>query len=99
MLEGYLSKIIIKYVGNYIENIDKDQLNLGILKENLELKDLILKKTALDGLDLPVAVTFGYLGKLLIKIPWTKIQSQPVIAQITDLFIVLQPKKCRNVSI
>lgn len=98
MLEKYLSKIIYTFIGNYVENIDKKQLKLGILGEDLELKDLILKKTFLDGFDLPFAITFGYLGTLKIKIPWKSIQKNPIIAEVNDLYIVLQPKKCINVS-
>mmetsp|Transcript_1298 Transcript_1298/g.4447 ORF Transcript_1298/g.4447 Transcript_1298/m.4447 type:complete len:3393 (-) Transcript_1298:60-10238(-) len=96
MFESIVSRLLVKYVGNYVENVDKDQLKVGIFKGDLELYDLVLKRTALDGLDLPVSVSSGHLGKLIIKIPWTRLASQPVIAQVTDLLLVVQPKKCKN---
>ena len=31
MLEGLIEKLILTYLGDYIENLDKDKLNLGVI--------------------------------------------------------------------
>jgi hypothetical protein len=58
------------------------------------LNDLKLKPTALDVFDLPISVVHGYVGNVNAKIPWSSFGSQPVVAQVSKLFIVVQPKKC-----
>lgn len=56
------------------------------------LNGLKLKREALDKLDLPIIVHDGYLGKLELHIPWTNLKQQPVVVQISDLYILAGPK-------
>lgn len=56
------------------------------------LHGLKLKREALDKLNLPVVVYQGYLGKLELHIPWTNLKQQPVIVEISDLFLLAGPK-------
>lgn len=56
------------------------------------MKDLALKATALSELNLPVKVTWGQLGRLVLKIPWKNIYKEPVIVNIEDLLILVSPE-------
>lgn len=56
------------------------------------LKDLTLKHTALNDLNLPIKVTWGQLGKLVLKIPWKNLYSAPVVVNIEDLFVLVSPE-------
>ncbi|VDP14307.1 unnamed protein product [Heligmosomoides polygyrus] len=56
--------------------------------ENLEVKE-----TALDDLDLPVKLKFGYLSSLVLKIPWKNLYNEPVIANIDGLHLIVVPNK------
>lgn len=93
MFESLASNIITALLGEYIENVDPKSLNIAIFKGNLDLYDLKLKKTALDSFNLPVTVVQGLLGHLRLQIPWTSLETKPVIAEISDLFLVVQPRK------
>ena len=58
------------------------------------MEHLDIKETALDDLDLPVKLKFGYLSKLVLKIPWTAI-STPTRSLPTskDFIIIVVPNK------
>lgn len=49
---------------------------------------LKLKSEALDRLDLPITVHDGYLGKFELHIPWTNLKQQPVVIEISDLYLL-----------
>jgi hypothetical protein len=48
-------------------------LNIGIWSGDVRLKNLKLKKEALDKFRLPVDVKEGYLGDLTLSIPWNNV--------------------------
>jgi vacuolar protein sorting-associated protein 13A/C len=54
---------------------------------------LDIKETALDALDLPVKLKFGCLDRLILKIPWKNLYTEPVIANIEGLYLVVVPNK------
>lgn len=53
-----------------VDNLNTSQLNLGVWSGDIKLRNLRLKKDALDKLNLPIDVMEGYLGELTIKIAW-----------------------------
>lgn len=55
------------------------------------LKNLVLKQSALNELDLPVTTTYGHLGSLVLKIPWKNLYSAPVEAYVDRLYILAVP--------
>ena len=59
----------------------------------MELNDLKLKRNAFDAFDIPVVVVQGYIGKLVINVPWSSLQSSPVVAEVSDVYILVVPKK------
>lgn len=50
--------------------MNTSQLNVGIWSGDVKLRNLRLKKEALDKFRLPVDVKEGYLGDLTLSIPW-----------------------------
>lgn len=57
------------------------------------LNNLRIRENALDDLELPVQLIYGHLGKFVLQIPWKSLYSQPVVAQIEDLFLLVSPKQ------
>lgn len=47
----------------------------------------------MDDLNLPFQLTHGYLGKLVLKIPWKNLYGQPVVAEIEDFYATISPKQ------
>lgn len=47
----------------------------------------------MDELNLPFQLTHGYLGKLVLQIPWKNLYGQPVVAEIEDFYATISPKQ------
>ncbi|KAK6048780.1 hypothetical protein COOONC_13715, partial [Cooperia oncophora] len=63
------------------------------LSGDVKLENLEVKETALDDLDLPIKLKFGYLSTLILKIPWKNLYNEPVIANIDGLHLIVVPNK------
>ncbi|XP_053387649.1 intermembrane lipid transfer protein VPS13A-like isoform X4 [Mercenaria mercenaria] len=91
VFESLVTDLINKYLGDFVENLDKSQLKLGIWGGDVVLNELDLKESALDDLDLPVKIKAGHVGNLTLKIPWKNLYSEPVIATIDGLYALAVP--------
>lgn len=77
----------------YIRNFDPGQLKVGIWSGDVKLRDLELRREALDQLKLPINVVEGHLGQLTLKIPWSNLRGAPVQVEIEDVFLLAAPKE------
>ena len=93
MLEGLVASLLNRFLGMYIRNFDPKQLNVGIWSGDVKLRDLELRREALDQLKLPINVVEGHLGQLTLKIPWANLRGQPVQVYIEDVFLLAAPKE------
>jgi len=93
MLEGLVATILSRYLGDYIEGLERENLSLGISSGHVKLENLRLKKEALADLELPLIIKEGMLGSLSLEIPWSEIYSKPSVARIDKLFVVCGPSK------
>ncbi|EDO41450.1 predicted protein [Nematostella vectensis] len=94
MLEGLAAWILRTYVGEYVENLNTEQLSIGV--GTVDLHNLPLKKTALQGLDLPLEVKSGFIGHLQLSIPLRRPKSEPWIINIDKLYLVAGPPLHNN---
>ena len=93
MFESIISAFLTKYLQEFVDNFDPSKLNISLTGYVL-LQNLHFKKNALaDILNIPVTVAHGWIGKLELNVPLTKLISSPVIAEISDLYLVLRPRK------
>ncbi|XP_033099721.1 vacuolar protein sorting-associated protein 13A-like isoform X2 [Anneissia japonica] len=95
VLERIVASILNKYLDKYIENLDTDNLDVGLFSGQLNLQDLELKPEALYELDLPIEVKEGRVGKISFDIPWTSLFSSPVIVKIEDVLLLANPVTAR----
>ncbi|XP_055701182.1 intermembrane lipid transfer protein Vps13 isoform X2 [Phlebotomus papatasi] len=93
VFESLVTDLLNRFLGEYVENLDTKQLKIGIWGGDVVLNNLKLKENALEELDLPIQVPYGYLGKLILKIPWKNLYTAPVEATIEDLYIFAKPTK------
>ncbi|PRT56259.1 Vacuolar protein sorting-associated protein 13 [Wickerhamiella sorbophila] len=91
MLESVVATILNRVVGAYVENFDPKQLNIGILSGDVKLRNLRLKRAALDKLHLPVNVIDGHVGSLILQIPYSNLKGKPVKILIEDVFLLAAP--------
>src|ERR1700722_16773990 len=59
---------------------------------NVELRGLKLRKESLDKLKLPIEVFEGYLGALNLRVNWAALKTQPVVIEISDVYVLAGPK-------
>ncbi|GAB0096265.1 Vacuolar protein sorting-associated protein 13 [Sergentomyia squamirostris] len=93
VFESLVTDLLNRFLGEYVENLDTKQLKIGIWGGDVVLNNLKLKENALEDLDLPIQVPYGYLGKLVLKIPWKNLYTAPVEATIENLYIYAKPTK------
>ena len=85
-------------LGQYVEGLNESNLKVGVLSGKIELRNLKLKNSALDQLDLPVEVTHGVLQKLRVEIPWTSLDRKPVKVFIDGVLLQASPIDVRSIS-
>ncbi|EUC45840.1 hypothetical protein COCMIDRAFT_4977 [Bipolaris oryzae ATCC 44560] len=93
MLEGLVSTLLNRFLGMYVQNFDPKQLNVGIWSGDVKLRDLELRREALDQLRLPLNVIEGHLGSLTLSIPWSNLRGKPLKVNIEDVFLLAAPKE------
>ncbi|KAK0233092.1 hypothetical protein IW262DRAFT_1304036 [Armillaria fumosa] len=86
-----LNVLFNRILAPYVENLDMNQVNYGIGQGQLTLKNLRLKKGALDKFRLPVDVLEGHLGKFTLSLHWMNLGNQPVEVLVEDVYILVVP--------
>lgn len=93
MLEGLVAGLLNRFLGMYVKNFDPTQLKVGIWSGDVKLRNLELRREALDQLKLPINVIEGHLGELTLVIPWSNLRGAPVKIFIEDVFLLASPKE------
>ncbi|XP_045499068.1 vacuolar protein sorting-associated protein 13A-like [Colias croceus] len=91
MFEGAVAGILNRLLGKYVQDLDTENLNVGIFSGNVNLTELKLKPEALYELDLPIDVKIGTIGRVNLQIPWSGLYTQPVVVNIEDVLILVGP--------
>lgn len=91
VFESVVANLLNTYLGHFIDDVNASQLQLGVWKGNVELKDLAIKEDAFSTLDLPFKVVHGHVGKLTAVVPWSSLYSSPVKLSLEDVFVVAVP--------
>ncbi|XP_062868929.1 intermembrane lipid transfer protein VPS13C isoform X1 [Trichomycterus rosablanca] len=91
VFESLVSDLLNRFIGDYVENLDKSQLKIGIWGGNVVLENLRVKENALSELDAPFKVKAGQVGKLTLKIPWKNLYSEAVVATLDGLYLLVVP--------
>ncbi|XP_047313414.1 uncharacterized protein LOC124916706 [Impatiens glandulifera] len=87
MFEGLVRQLIVGYLGQYIKDIQREQLKITLWNEEVLLENVELILEAFDYLQLPFSLKQGFVGRLSIKIPWKKLGWDPIIITLEDVFI------------
>ncbi|XP_053604237.1 intermembrane lipid transfer protein Vps13 isoform X1 [Plodia interpunctella] len=91
VFESIVVDVLNRFLGSYVENLNRSQLKLGIWGGDVVLDNLVLKQNALEELNIPVQTVYGHLGKLVLKIPWKNLYGASVEATIDRLFLIVNP--------
>ncbi|XP_041074256.1 vacuolar protein sorting-associated protein 13C-like [Polyodon spathula] len=91
VFESLVADLLNKFIGDYVENLDKSQLKLGIWGGNVVLENLKVKENALSEFNVPFKVKAGQIGKLILKIPWKNLYNDAVVATLDGLYLLVVP--------
>ncbi|XP_053128095.1 intermembrane lipid transfer protein VPS13C isoform X2 [Hemicordylus capensis] len=91
VLESVVADLLNRFLGDYVENLNKSQLKLGIWGGNVALDNLQIKENALSELDVPFRVKAGRIDKLTLKIPWKNLYGEAVVATLEGLYLLVVP--------
>ncbi|XP_036909925.1 vacuolar protein sorting-associated protein 13C isoform X2 [Sturnira hondurensis] len=91
VLESVVADLLNRFLGDYVENLNKSQLKLGIWGGNVALDNLKIKENALSELDVPFKVKAGQIDKLTLKIPWKNLYGEAVVATLEGLYLLVVP--------
>ncbi|XP_037348487.1 intermembrane lipid transfer protein VPS13A isoform X1 [Talpa occidentalis] len=91
VFESVVVDVLNRFLGDYVVNLDKSQLSLGIWGGAVVLKHLEIKENALSQLDVPFKIKVGHIGNLNLKIPWKNLYTQPVEAVLEDIYLLIVP--------
>ncbi|CAG0914453.1 unnamed protein product [Notodromas monacha] len=91
MLESLAAWVLNQYLGKYVENLNTDQLSIALLKGSLELENLPLRRDALRHLGLPFKIQAGFIGKVKLDIPITRLRSSPWVISMEQLYVIICP--------
>ena len=93
MLEGLVAGLLNRFLGMYVKNLNAEQLKVGTWSGEVNLKNLELRREALDQLKLPLNVIEGHLGALKLTVPWSNLKGAPVRVLIEDVYLLAAPKE------
>ncbi|KAK3724815.1 Vacuolar protein sorting-associated protein 13 [Vermiconidia calcicola] len=93
MLESLVANLLNRFLGMYVRNFDPKQLNVGIWSGDVKLRNLELKREALDQFHLPLNVVEGHISSLVLQIPWSNLRGKPVRINIEDVFLLAAPRE------
>ena len=90
-MNGAVASVLNRVLGDWIENLNSDNLNLSIFSGQILLQDLRLKTSAFHNLGLPFNLEYGHVGKIYATIPWTALSTSPLRVLVEDIHIFLNP--------
>ncbi|XP_069480592.1 intermembrane lipid transfer protein VPS13C isoform X2 [Ambystoma mexicanum] len=91
VLESVVADLLNRFLGDYVQNLDRSQLKLGIWGGNVALDNLQIRENALSELDVPFKVIFGQIDKLNLKMPWKNLYGEAVVATLEGLYLLVVP--------
>jgi hypothetical protein len=94
MLEGIIAPTLERLLGQYIVDLPREQLRVGLWSGVLRLENVRLKPDAFDALKLPFAVREGTIDLLELKIAWKTLllRSHPICVTLEGVALTASPR-------
>ena len=94
MFEQGLAYLLKKFLGSFVEDGDaiKEKVQVGVWSGLIVLENLRLKSSLLSLVDIPISLSYGYIGRLELRIPWGNLGVDPVMVIIDKIYVVIEPK-------
>ena len=90
---SFVNRFLNNYLGKYLENLNADQLSIALLQGEVELENIPLRKDALRFVDPSLEVVNGVVGRVKLKIPVSRLRSEPWSILMEKVYVVIAPQK------
>uniref|UniRef100_A0A6B2EK58 Putative vacuolar protein n=1 Tax=Phlebotomus kandelakii TaxID=1109342 RepID=A0A6B2EK58_9DIPT len=92
-IESYITPIILSHIEKYVKNIRPQDAQLSLWNGEWAFQNLDLRLDVLEEeLNMPFIFLSGHIHELIIRVPWTKIASEPVTITINTIEFVVKLK-------
>lgn len=91
MAKDIVLNTLLKFLGEYINGLTKENFKFGLLSGKVQLKNLSLNPNFITKLRIPVRVIHGSIDNLEINIPWQSLGSQALEVVMGGVNILLVP--------
>jgi vacuolar protein sorting-associated protein 13A/C len=88
VFETLIASVVNQVLGEYISNLQTDQLELGIWDGQVKLQNLRLKDDIFRKLKIPVDVVDGVVGEINLSIPWSDLARKPLKIGLKDVYVI-----------
>ena len=89
----FVNRFLNNYLGKYLENLNADQLSIALLHGEVELENIPLRRDALRFVDPSLEVVNGVAGRVKLKIPVSRLRSEPWSILMEKVYVVVAPQK------
>ena len=69
MIEGLLMRFLDNYIAKYLDDFDRSNISISLLKGKVSLSNLKLSNKILDNIPFPVKMKYGRVGSIKINVP------------------------------
>jgi len=83
--------VLNSILGECLENFDRRNVSLSLWSGHASLTDLKLRRDLFQRLGLPFQTKLGIIKRLDLEVPYMRLSSQPVVAKLDQIFLVIQP--------
>lgn len=86
-MNSAVASVLNKVLGDFVENLNANQLNISVFSGSVNLENLRIKQDAIDAFGLPFAIKQGTIGSIKVEIPWTSLSSSPLKIEIDSVYV------------
>jgi hypothetical protein len=89
MITSIIESILMKHVGKYLSGVEKNSFDVGLLDGDIVIENVGLNNKLFEELGLPITLKFSNIDKLLIQVPWTKLDKERTVVLVTGVNVLI----------
>ena len=90
-LESYITPIILSYVEKYVKDVKAERSQVSLWNGGASFSNLDLRLDVLEQeLGIPFSFVSGHIHELHIHVPWTRLNTEPIVITINTIECVLK---------
>lgn len=89
-MKSAVASVLNKVLGEFCEDLDTDNLNIGLFSGTVVLQDITIKRSAIERMGFPFSIQSGFLRRVFVRIPWTSLTSSPLQIEISGLHLLFE---------